>query len=695
MQIHEQIYTSASELLAPSQSDLGVVAESVGFPARVASQLNALASYRILQDLPADDPKLHPSRIVAMPHEAGSSYSVSRIVYAGADHSGRTTPLAHHVLIEVSDLAQDRVNLGDTIQALSNVFVDNWKQKPQIFDPPKSIDVSASQGSIQLIGEANLQQLANVTGWLAGRFVDGLDSSSTSVVFILPIDQRDESLKLLSAIYRAIAPAKQSSLIFQSHVSSFSDLIGNAHVVATYPKSEYLNEIQSWPEKHRPTVVDLSVPSSSTFNNVGFASWFERKLNDNDSLQTTREGLCLRESLSDIDETKNPNGFSQVWDFSESIAKGNMMAHVEEIGKQSETLSAISPRVAEFVVKLTNKAIRDHFKERQSDSDWHSLLQILVNNSWPKTARKLCLDAIAKMPEYSFPVALSNHDTMRIPELAQRIDETILEKPYVWKKLLQGEPDKAANCRQYLEGQVDSGKLPLSASKHVTEILIGTGNDEQQQQAARKFLTSPTQPRPIPVTHIEWVQSIVPEKGLLQRILDSTQLPSQIAESLQDFLHPHAPPYPGLLASTSSQLEVEFDLPHKQQSAPSAFSIRTDHVKVRQIFDPRPLIRNTALVVVVPAILVSAALASALAWRGYSKIDMFSTIMLWSAMAAVLFSLLTAWVASFSFSRNRMVNRQKPLMIFGFVSVALMIVSAIGLLCSFIAPFLWEVPPLV
>jgi hypothetical protein len=273
---------------------------------------------------------------------------------------------------------------------------------------------------------------------------------------------------------------------------------------------------------------------------------------------------------------------------------------------------------------------------------------------------------------------------MRIPDLAQRIDETILEKPYVWKKLLQGEPDKAANCRQYLEGQVDSGKLPLAASRHVTEILIRTGNDEQQQQAARKFLTSPIQPRPIPVTHIEWVQSIAPEKGLLQRILDSTQLPSQIAESLQDFLHPHAPPYPGLLASTSSQLDVEFDLPHKQQSAPSAFRIRTDHVKFRQIFDPRPLIRNTALVVVILAILVSAALA----WGMYSKIDMFSTIMLWSAMAAVLFSLLTAWVASFSFSRNRMVNRQKPLMIFGFVSVALMIVSAMGLLCSFIAPFL-------
>lgn len=690
MQIHEQIYTSASELLALSQSGLGVVAESVGFPTTVASQLNALASYRILQDLPADDPKLHPSRIVAMPHEAGSWYSVSRIVYAGADYSGRTTPLAHHVLIEVSDLAQDRV-IGDTIQALSNVFVDNWKQKPQIFDPPKSIDVSASQGSIHSIGEANLQQLANVTGWLAGRFVEGLESNSTSVVFILPIDQRDESLKLLLAIYRAIAPAKQSSLIFQSHVSSFSDLIGNAHVVATYPKSEYLNEIQSWPEKHRPTVVDLSVPSSSTFNNVGFASWFERKLNDNDSLQTTREGLCLRESLRDIDETKNPNGFSQVWDFSESIAKGNMMAHVDEIGKQSETLSAISPRVAEFVDELTNKAIRDHFKERQSDSDWHSLLQILVNNSWPKTARKLCLDAIAKMPEYSFPVALTNREAMRIPGLTQRIDKTFLEKPYVWKKLLQGEPDQAANCRQYLEGQVDSDKLPLSASKDVTEILIGTGNDSQQQEAARKFLTSPIQPQPIPVTHFEWLQSIAPEKGLLQRIFDSTQLPPQIAESLQDFLHPHAPPYPGLLVSTSSQLDVEFDLPRKQQPASSAFSIHTDYVKVRQIFDPRPLIRNTASIVVFLAILGSAVLA----WGMFSKIDMLSTIMSWSAMAAVLFSLLTAWVASFSFSRNRMVNRQKPLMIFGFVSVALMIVSAMALLCSFIAPFLKEVLPLV
>jgi hypothetical protein len=69
------------------------------------------------------------------------------------------------------------------------------------------------------IGKADSHRIANVIGWLAARFVDGLENSSF-VVFVLPADQREAALKLLAVIQGAIESTNQSSLVFQSHISS-------------------------------------------------------------------------------------------------------------------------------------------------------------------------------------------------------------------------------------------------------------------------------------------------------------------------------------------------------------------------------------------------------------------------------------------------------------------------------------------
>jgi hypothetical protein len=676
MQIHEQIYTSASELLASSQSDLGVVAESVGFPERVASQLSAIASYRILQDLPVDDPKMHPSRIVAMPRIAGSLYSVSRIVYAGADHSGRTTPLAHHVLIAVEDLDQGCVSLADTIQALSNMFADNWNQKPQIFDPPRSINVIAVESSIHSVGEANSDQLANVTGWLAGRFVDGLESNTIPVVFVLPKEKRDDSLKLLSAIYRAVVPKKQSSLTFQSHVSSSSDLIGHAHVVATYPESEYLREIQSWPEKRRPTVVDLSVPLSCRFNNIGFANWMEKKLKEKDSLLTTQEGLRLRESLRDIDETKYPNGFSQVWDFCESHPKNSMMASVDEIGQRSKALSAISPGVEEFIAERTAAAVKDHYKRRQSESDWQILLQILLNKSWPKKTRRHCLQAIAEEPERSFPIVLSNPDARQMPDLVKKMIDSVPVNPTLWSRLLRGKPQHAMRSRQFLESQVASGALPLSVSQRATEILIKNGNIDQQQQAATYFLNSLLQPGPELISHFKWLHSIAPEPGMLQQLLDSPKISSPIADSLKKFLYPPEEP--------RSRVQADAFVSPTHQGATMRFATRSTGVKIQEFRDPRPWILYSGIV---PAIVLISGFFLFVWGKSFDKPQLCKHPS-FLTLAAVVISLLIAAAASFCFSTNRRVSRQWLFMVFGFASVALMLVASIAAIVSFIVPFL-------
>ena len=683
MQIHEQIYTSASELLSSTQSDLGVVAESAGFPSKIASQLMALTSYRILEGLPVDDPALHPSRIVAMPSNDGTSYSVSRVVYAGADHSGRTTPLAHHILIKLDDLKDAGLDLSEATGFLPRYFVDNWDQPPRRFDPPRTIDVTNLQTSIDSIGKADARRISSIIGWLARRFADGLENS-TSVIFVLPIYQRDDALKLLGAIQQGIESTKQSSIIFQSHVGSSSDMIGNAHVVSTYPNSEYLREIQSRPEKRRPSIIDLSTPSQPLFNNVGFAKWYETKLSDSNCRQILQEGFLLQRSLSDIDESMFPDGFTNLWNFFDLYRKGLFIAQSDSIGSLTRTLTEISPMATQFVTKYTKKAIIEHFNTWKSKSDWESLLKIFMSDSWPEPTRMLCLDAIAKMPEISFPVALVNHEATRIPALVKKIDLTIQSIPNAWKAWLQGSPQLSKSSRRYLENRIASSQLSSKVSQQVIEMLITTGSAEQKKQSVINFLTSQIHAGPITTIQLNWLNSIEPDSGLLQQVLDFSDLPQKIATTVRAFLDPLPPIQHDTHTTANTFEERGMTPPHAHSIVAPTTSTRGEKNKTRRAQDPRKLIRIAGLfsgVVGIPYTIV-------IFLGNRLQIANLSTPASWFAVATVLISLIIGLVAHIWFSRNRILARQQQLTIFGYASVALMVVSSICVLALFFATFL-------
>jgi hypothetical protein len=225
------------------------------------------------------------------------------------------------------------------------------------------------------------------------------------------------------------------------------------------------------------------------------------------------------------------------------------------------------------------------------------------------------------------------------------------------------------------------GKLPLSAVRQATEILIRTGNIEQQQLAAKYYLESPIQPRPIPFTHFEWLQSIGPGNELLQLALDSANLAPQIAESLKNFLHPNEPSYPGTLVNSSSQSAAGLRRPQKHRVTSPEVS-KNDSGK--GIHDPRPWIGYTAFFAGLVAILGTLAFACG-KWFQIAKL---STGMSLAALTAVTTSILIAGGAALWFSKNKTVKWQWPLAIFCYFGLALMIVSAVAVLGSFVAPFL-------
>lgn len=680
MQIQEQIYTSAIKLLDPGQSDLGVVAESIGFPRKVATNLGSLASYRLLDKLPGDSPSLHPARIVAMSQESGKYYSVSRIVFAGADHTGRTTPLAHHVLFSNEELlVGDGAKNFAAVLSLQSHFVNRWEELPKRFDPPRSLNVVDSNISIPQIGNASSLHLAGILGWLAACSADWMDQSKPPVVFILPDDQRDAALRLLASIFITIPAAKQNLLVFQSHVVSSNDLVGAPSIVATYPNNEYLTEIHRRPDKRRPKIFDLTDPTARPLVNVGFASWFEKQLDGNATAAILQSGLTLHESLRDIDEKVYPDGFSQLFSCTDDLESHGVLNNVSGIGKRLRSLSAMSPSAERFVVERTSGFISDHFKNYQTKSDWAGLLNVIVDTSWPEPVRKLCWKAIVTMPENSFPSVLANKEAMKMPSIIGQLDEFIDKKPALWAKLLQASQQQAFRCREFLESRIVPGRLSLQGKKQLIELLLKTSEPEQRLHVARLYLALPNQSQLMLVQSFEWLQSIVPQEAWLQDLHAHGNLPMSVANVLQAYLRP---PVQEISVVQDDQI-IMYEPEQNQRVTEANFPSKKPSVKSRKVADPSPLIKKTAIVAVVATLLGSVALFS-------FKLKTIQIPWLPSLKIAIIFgiaSLVIGLISFLSFHANKKIGLQKPLMISGFFSAFLMAVSSVIILSSVATSF--------
>ncbi len=101
------LYTSAPQGLRHGSRGFCTVLTTAGMPINVISKLEAISSYRHLNQgsgrRPADNPVAHSHQRVAL---AGQTVSVlSRVADYGADYSGRTNKLAHHITIDPAEMA--------------------------------------------------------------------------------------------------------------------------------------------------------------------------------------------------------------------------------------------------------------------------------------------------------------------------------------------------------------------------------------------------------------------------------------------------------------------------------------------------------------------------------------------------------------------------------------------------------------
>jgi hypothetical protein len=134
------IYTSAPRLLTAGQTGFGTVARHRDIPPLVVSAVERASQFARLPGMDAAR-VVYSHRVV---DAAGARYHVlSRVASAGADYTGRTNHLAHHVILtaaEAADLAGKEISAGDVLVRFP--WRNAWEEGARWLDEHETPDLA-------------------------------------------------------------------------------------------------------------------------------------------------------------------------------------------------------------------------------------------------------------------------------------------------------------------------------------------------------------------------------------------------------------------------------------------------------------------------------------------------------------------------------------------------------------------------
>ena len=188
------IYTSAPRSLEAGRSGFGTVARHRAISPLLVSAIERASQF---SRLPGTDAGrvIFSHRIVAV--AGGRFHVLSAIRDAGADYTGRTNHIAHHLIVdprEVAQLGQDGPSPADVLLAMR--WVTSWTEQPRYFESTDEVALSSirpqTNGSAwqQIAGDANQAWLLATGDASRGAYIIQPGSANLRAVFA-------ESLRLI------------------------------------------------------------------------------------------------------------------------------------------------------------------------------------------------------------------------------------------------------------------------------------------------------------------------------------------------------------------------------------------------------------------------------------------------------------------------------------------------------------------
>ena len=135
------IYTSASRSLEAGRSGFGTVARHRALSPLLVSAIERISQFSRLPGTNADR-VIYCHRIIAV--AGGRFHVLSAIRDAGADYTGRTNHIAHHLIIDPREVAQLGANGPSPAEVmLAMNWATSWNETPRFFEDSEEVKLSA------------------------------------------------------------------------------------------------------------------------------------------------------------------------------------------------------------------------------------------------------------------------------------------------------------------------------------------------------------------------------------------------------------------------------------------------------------------------------------------------------------------------------------------------------------------------
>ncbi len=418
MQFHEEIYTSAPALLDNSSTgDLGVVARSKGFPSDVQRELEFSRSYHLLAGIPLSEPQLHPPRWICSLHgKASGYYCVTRVVFAGSDHTSRTTPLAHHLAFDKQRLSREvsPAILLNRLSGCDDCFYNKWQGEPKWIEPLRDLNgvgefssaeqFPSAETELLLGGPDRVELLSSMAESLL-RFP--LDKKS--VVCLIEVEQAPFAVRLIADVLNLLPRDSQFSSICVTHVVTAADLPANAALIFTYPEAPFAKTSLERRDPHAPFIFDLTNSASIVQPEPGGYAQVVAKVLPMEDTRAARQVGQLYDALQwDLTRLQ---AFPAIYDLVVGLSQ---ITRSEQLASFQETLMRLKQGKGTLVNNpgfnkwCCDRLIDDTIMVKVPEPDRWKAMSYLLNEDWPLETSKHSLKIIRseKFGRVALPHAL-------------------------------------------------------------------------------------------------------------------------------------------------------------------------------------------------------------------------------------------------------------------------------------------------
>jgi hypothetical protein len=211
----ELLYTSAPAGLKPGTRGFTTVQCTDGIPSNVALRLETLSGYRHL--FPPSDPRASENPVcyshLRVPIAGKPTSVISRIADYGADYSGRTNKIAHHVVLEPSELTEAGPGW---LTRQKNFLRDAWDGTTRLLPAGPVIP----SGSLALRVCESWKAITGDAGW-GGYLADAIEGSSGKPVWIVfRIDQSSYLPLLIEEALALLPPQDRWQATFSTYYTN-------------------------------------------------------------------------------------------------------------------------------------------------------------------------------------------------------------------------------------------------------------------------------------------------------------------------------------------------------------------------------------------------------------------------------------------------------------------------------------------